>query len=73
MKTFTDARGRRWVVDWASPEIRGLVTMRQIVFRPANGNRARPRYLSVHPKFLERADDEILRAALEQAQELDPP
>lgn len=70
---FTDSEGRRWTVEWASPEIKGLVTMRQIVFRPANGDRRKERYLSVHTRFLDRADEQFLRTALGQAQELDPP
>jgi hypothetical protein len=70
---FTDSDGRRWTVEWASPEIKGLVTMRQIVFRPANGDRRKERYLSVHPRFLDRVDERVLRAALSQAQELDTP
>lgn len=73
MKEFVDPEGSRWQVDWASPEIKGLVTMRQIVFRPLGGDGRKSRYLSVHPRFLERADDEMLRTALGQAQELDPP
>jgi hypothetical protein len=73
VKEFTDADGRRWRVEWASPEIKGLVTMRQIVFRPIDVNGARDRYLSVHPRFLERADEALLRTALAQAQELEPP
>lgn len=73
MKEFSDSEGRRWQVDWASPEIKGLVTMRQIVFHPVNGDRRKSRYLSVDPRFLDRASDEALRAALDQAQELDPP
>lgn len=73
MKEFSDPDGRPWQVDWASPEIKGLVTMRQIVFRPVNGERRKSRYLSVDPRFLDRANDEVLRTALGQAQELDPP
>lgn len=73
MPEFTDSDGRRWSVEWASPEIKGLVTMRQIVFRPVNGNHPKERYLSVHPRYLDRADEPVLRAALGQAQELDLP
>lgn len=73
MKEFTDRDGRRWQVEWASPEIRGLVTMRQIVFRPLNRRGLKERYLSVHPRFLDGADDAMLQTALEQALELDPP
>lgn len=73
MKEFADPDGRRWRVDWASPEIKGLVTMRQIVFRPIDLDGAKDRYLSVHPRFLERADESLLRIALAEAQELDPP
>lgn len=73
VREFSDPDGRRWSVDWASPEIKGLVTMRQIVFRPVNGDGRRERYLSVHPRFLDRVDEEVLRSALDQAQELDPP
>ncbi len=73
MKQFTDSEGGRWEVDWASDEIRGLVTMRQIVFRPADGRRVKERYLSVHPQFLDGADEQILQTAFTQAQELDTP
>lgn len=74
-KEFTDTRGRRWTVRYAEGgQVRGLVSMDQIVFRRA-GDSARPeeRYLTVHPGFLERAEDEQLRVALSQAQTVDPP
>lgn len=73
LREFTDSEGRRWEVDWASDEIRGLVTMRQIVFRPVDGSGLKNRYLSVHPRFLDRADEAMLRSALAQSLELDPP
>lgn len=73
VQEFRDPEGRRWSVEWASPEIKGLVTMRQIVFRPLNGDGRRERYLSVHTRFLDRADEDALRSALGQAQELDAP
>lgn len=74
-REFTDGEGRRWHVSYGEgPGVRGLVTMRQIVFRALDGIRAgERRYLSVFPGFLERAGDHELEVALGQAQSVDPP
>lgn len=74
-KEFTDERGRGWTVRYAEGGgVKGLVTMREIVFRSEETER-RPeeRYLSVYPGYLERAAPEELRVALTQAQRVDTP
>ena len=51
-----------------------MITMKQIVFRALEGGTAgEERYLTVHPGYLERADDHQLTVALSQAQVVDPP
>lgn len=73
-RSFTDARGRRWRVAYTRAGVRGMLTMRQIVFWVVDGEGAgEERYLTVHPGFLESADDHGLEVALSQAQRVTAP
>ncbi len=73
-RDFTDRSGRPWHVSYTEAGVSGLVTMRQIVFWPLNGRSSREeRYLTVHPGYLERADEHELQVALSQAQPVEPP
>lgn len=73
-REFTDARGRRWRVMYTEAGVKGMITMRQIVFRGLEGEAiGRERYLTVHPGYLESADDHQLEVALSQAQSVSAP
>ncbi len=69
-REFTDAAGRRWQVSYTQAGVRGMITMKQIVFRALDGEE---RFLTVHPGYLESADDHRLEVALSQAQTVVPP
>lgn len=74
VREFEDAGGRCWRVSYTGAGIRGLVTMDQIVFkRIETGKTGAELYLTVHPGYLERADEQQLQVALSQAQPVDPP
>lgn len=74
-REFTDGRGHRWRAAYSEGgDIKGLVTMRQVVFEAVDGERAgERRYISVYPGYLEGAEDAVLQVALGQAQPVDPP
>ncbi len=73
-REFVDEAGGRWRASYTEAGIRGLVTMTQVVFRSLDGEGSgSQRYLTVHPGYLERADDQQLEVALSQAQAVDPP
>ena len=73
-KEFTDAKGRRWRVAYTQAGVKGMIKMRQIVFEALEGEAAgEERYLTVHPGFLEHADDHQLEVALSQAQRVSAP
>ncbi|UCC84617.1 MAG: hypothetical protein JSW46_06755 [Gemmatimonadota bacterium] len=73
-REFTDTTGRRWRVSYAEGGVRGMLTMKNIVFEALNGDEgSEERYLTVHPGYLESVDDHQLEVALSQAQRVDPP
>ncbi len=73
-REFVDSAGRRWRVGYTEAGVRGLITMKQIVFSALDGETAgEERYLTVHPGFLEEADDHELAVTLSQAQSVSPP
>ncbi len=73
-REFTDKQGRHWHVAYTEGGVRGMLTMRSIVFRALDGGDAgEDRYLTVHPGYLESVDDHQLEVALSQAQRVDPP
>ncbi len=73
-REFADESGLRWRVAYTEAGVRGLITMKQIVFSALEGGTAgEERYLTVYPGYLERADDHQLTVALSQAQVVDPP
>lgn len=73
-REFTDKTGRRWRVSYTEGGVRGMMTMNNIVFKALNGYEgSEERFLTVHPGYLESADDHQLEVALSQAQRVDPP
>lgn len=73
-REITDAAGHHWRVTYSEGGVRGMLTMRQIVFRALDGElRGQERYLTVHPGYLESVSDHQLEVALSQAQRVDPP
>ncbi len=73
-REFLDPAGLRWRVTYTEAGVRGLITMQQIVFTALDGGvTGGERYLTVHPGYLERADDHQLAVALSQAQTVNPP
>jgi len=73
-KEFTAATGRRWRVGYTQAGVKGMIKMRQIVFEALDGELAgEERYLTVHPGFLEGADEHQLEVALSQAQRVSAP
>jgi hypothetical protein len=73
-REFTDKTGRRWRVSYAEGGARGMLTMRNIMFKPLNGDEGREElYLTVHQGYLESVDNHQLEVALSQAQRVDPP
>jgi hypothetical protein len=73
-REFLDGAGRRWQVSYSEGGVRGMITMNQIVFKALDGEVAgEERYLTVHPGYLEGADDHQLEVALSQAQTVNPP
>ena len=73
-REFLDGSGRRWQVSYSVGGVRGMITMNQIVFKALDGDIAgEERYLTVHPGYLEGADDHQLEVALSQAQTVNPP
>lgn len=73
-REFTDKTGRRWRVSYTEGGVRGMMTMNNIVFKALNGYEgSEERFLTVHPGYLESADDHQLEVALSQAQTVDPP
>lgn len=73
-REFTDATGRRWRVAYTRGGVRGMITMKQIVFRALDGEMAgEERYLTVHPGFLEAVNEHQLEVALSQAQRVTAP
>lgn len=73
-REFTDKTGQRWYVAYAEGGARGMLTMRNIVFKALVGDeRGEERYLTVHQGYLESVDDHQLEVAVSQAQRVDPP
>ncbi len=73
-REITDGSGRRWRVSYTEAGVRGMITMKQIVFRALDGEiSGEERFLTVHPGYLENVDDHQLEVALSQAQTVDPP
>lgn len=73
-REIVDAAGRRWSVSYTPGGVRGLISMNKVVFKALEGELAgEERYLTVHPGYLEGADNHKLEVALSQAQRVDPP
>lgn len=73
-REFVDAEGHRWNASYTEGGGHGMLTMKQIVFKAMDGEiSGEERFLTVHPGFLEGADEHKLEVALSQAQRLDPP
>ena len=73
-REFTDAAGRRWRVAYTKGGVKGMITMRQIVFRALDAEVAgEERFLTVHPGFLEAVNEHQLEVALSQAQRVTAP
>ncbi len=72
-REFTDKSGRAWRVSYTEAGVRGMITMKQIVFRALDESGGGERFLTVHPGYLETVDDHQLEVALSQAQRVDPP
>lgn len=73
-REITDAEGHNWRVTYSEGGVRGMLTMRQIVFRALDSElKGQERYLTVHPGYLENVSDHQLEVALSQAQRVDPP
>ncbi len=72
-REFIDKSGRSWQVSYTEAGVRGMITMKQIVFRSLDEGPAEERFLTVHPGYLESVDDHQLEVALSQAQRVDPP
>lgn len=72
-REFTDKSGRSWRVSYTEAGVRGMITMKQIVFSALDETGGEKRFLTVHPGYLESVDDHQLEVALSQAQRVDPP
>ncbi len=72
-REFTDKSGQSWRVSYTEAGVRGMIIMKQIVFRSLDEPSGAERFLTVHPGYLESADDHQLEVALSQAQRVDPP
>lgn len=72
-REFTDKAGQSWQVAYTEAGVRGMITMKQVVFKSLDRPRVEERFLTVHPGYLESADDHQLEVALSQAQRVDPP